>query len=117
MSQAARTPARRARSPQFAHAARVAVAATVLIGVVYLGCAVVLDQVVAARLVAAVDSRLGERLADALAGPGREPGPRPGLARGQGRSGPVMAGRAAARRRTSYRSSSGAPARDTPRWR
>ncbi|MFI5068654.1 MAG: sensor histidine kinase, partial [Streptosporangiales bacterium] len=77
MSRAARAPARRSRSPQFGHAARVALAATALIGAVYLGCAVVLDQVVAGRLVSAVDSRLGERLADTLAGPGSRPGPDP----------------------------------------
>ena len=74
MSRAATAPPRRARSPQFGHAARVALAATALIGAVYLGCAVILDQVVAARLVSAVDSRLDQQLASTLAGPGPRPG-------------------------------------------
>jgi signal transduction histidine kinase len=50
--------------PGVAHAARIALAASLLIGVVYAGCVVVLDRVVATRLVAAVDERLQERLAD-----------------------------------------------------
>jgi two-component system sensor histidine kinase CiaH len=90
VSRAARTPPRRARSPQFGHAARVALAATVLIGVVYLGCAVVVDQVVADRLVSAVDSRLGERLSDALAAARRDPGPAAGTRPGRSpQSGPL----------------------------
>jgi signal transduction histidine kinase len=51
--------------PGTAHAARIAVTASLLIGVVYAGCVVVLDRVVSARLVAAVDERLHERLSDA----------------------------------------------------
>ena len=47
-----------------AHAARIALVASLLIGIVYAGCVIVLDRVVAARLVAAVDSRLQERLSD-----------------------------------------------------
>jgi signal transduction histidine kinase len=50
--------------PGTVHAARVALAASLLIGVVYAGCVTVLDRAVAARLVAAVDGRLQERLAD-----------------------------------------------------
>ena len=56
--------------PQFAHAARVALAATLLVGVVYAGCVTVLDRAVAARLVASVDARLREHLADAWPGSG-----------------------------------------------
>jgi signal transduction histidine kinase len=51
--------------PGVAHAARIALAATVLIGVVYAGCITVLDRVVSGRLVAAVDERLAESLAAA----------------------------------------------------
>jgi signal transduction histidine kinase len=50
--------------PELAHAARVALAASVLVGIVYAACVTVLDQVVAARLVATVDARLGDRLSD-----------------------------------------------------
>jgi len=50
--------------PGAAHAARIALVASLLIGIVYAGCVMVLDRVVAARLVAAVDSRLQERLSD-----------------------------------------------------
>jgi signal transduction histidine kinase len=56
--------------PGVAHAARIALAASLLIGIVYAGCVLVLDRVVAARLVAAVDARLQERLLDV-----RETGP------------------------------------------
>jgi signal transduction histidine kinase len=52
--------------PGFAHAGRVALAASLLIGLVYAGCVTVLDRVVTARLVAAVDARLQERLSDVL---------------------------------------------------
>jgi signal transduction histidine kinase len=51
--------------PGVAHAARIALAASVLIGIVYAGCVVVLDRVVSGRLVAAVDARLQERLTEA----------------------------------------------------
>jgi signal transduction histidine kinase len=54
--------------PQFGHAARVALAAALLVGVVYAGCVTVLDQVVTARLVAAVDAQLREHLADGVPG-------------------------------------------------
>ncbi len=47
-----------------AHAARIALVASLLIGIVYAGCVAVLDGVVAARLVASVDARLQERLSD-----------------------------------------------------
>lgn len=50
--------------PGSAHAARIALAASVLIGLVYAGCVTVLDRAVTARLVAAVDARLQERLSD-----------------------------------------------------
>jgi signal transduction histidine kinase len=50
--------------PGSAHAARIALAATMLIGIVYAGCVTILDRVVTARLIAAVDSRLQERLSD-----------------------------------------------------
>ncbi len=66
---------RRWLSPQVAHAARVALAATLLVGIVYVGCVAVLDQVVTGRLTAAVDTRLQERLSDVIdrgqAGTGR----------------------------------------------
>jgi signal transduction histidine kinase len=55
---------RRKLPPGTAHAVRIALATSLLIGVVYAGCVTILDRVVAARLVAAVDSRLQERLAD-----------------------------------------------------
>jgi two-component system sensor histidine kinase CiaH len=77
------------RSPQSGHAARVALAATALIGAVYAGCAAVADQVVASRLVAGVDTRLAERLADRQAGslprpPATAPRPRAPQARPDG---------------------------------
>ena len=49
--------------PQVGHAARVALAATLLVGVVYAGCVAILDRAVSARLVASVDTRLRQRLA------------------------------------------------------
>jgi signal transduction histidine kinase len=58
---------RRARWPVWpgrAHAARVALAASLLVGVVYAGCAAVLDVVISARLTDSVDARLQERLTD-----------------------------------------------------
>ena len=54
--------------PQFGHAARVALAATLLVGVVYAGCVTILDRAVTARLVASVDARLREHLADGVPG-------------------------------------------------
>jgi signal transduction histidine kinase len=50
--------------PEIAHAAKVALAASLLIGIVYAACVTVLDRVVSARLTASVDERLAERLAD-----------------------------------------------------
>jgi signal transduction histidine kinase len=50
--------------PEIAHAAKVALAASLLIGIVYAACVTVLDRVVSARLTASVDERLDERLAD-----------------------------------------------------
>jgi signal transduction histidine kinase len=58
--------------PEVAHAAKVAVAASLLIGIVYAGCVTALDRVVSARLTASVDERLTERLNDV-----REIGTRP----------------------------------------
>ena len=55
---------RRSLPPGLAHAARIALTASLLIGIVYAGCVTVLDRVVSARLVAAVDARLHERLSD-----------------------------------------------------
>jgi len=51
--------------PEIAHAAKVALAASLLVGIVYAGCVAVLDKVVTVRLVQSVDERLAERLADA----------------------------------------------------
>lgn len=45
------------------HAARVALAATLLIGLVYAGCVIVLNNIAAARLLASVDASLHDRLA------------------------------------------------------
>jgi hypothetical protein len=56
---------RRRIPPQIAHAAKVAVAASLFVGIVYAGCAAVLDQVVTTRLTQSVDERLEQRLADA----------------------------------------------------
>jgi len=54
--------------PRFGHPARVALVATLLVGVVYVGCVVALNRAITGRLVAAVDSRLRERLSSQLAG-------------------------------------------------
>jgi signal transduction histidine kinase len=62
-----RTRPRVRLSPQFAHAARVALAATLLVGVVVVGCVAILDRVLSGRLVNDVDHRLTESLADARA--------------------------------------------------
>ena len=51
-------------SPEILHASRVALAASLLVGIVYAACVTVLDQVVSARLIASVDTRLVERLGD-----------------------------------------------------
>ena len=55
---------RRRVPPEVAHAARVALAASLLVGIVYVGCVAVLDQFVSARLITAVDARLADRLID-----------------------------------------------------
>jgi hypothetical protein len=69
-----RIPGLRVRMPpQSGHAARVALVATLLVGVVYVGCVIALNRAITGRLVAAVDSRLRERLTAEPAGhrPGR----------------------------------------------
>ena len=64
-----RIPGLRVRMPpQFGHAARVALVATLLVGVVYVGCVIALNRAITGRLVAAVDSRLQEHLSGMLAG-------------------------------------------------
>ncbi len=78
---------------QVGHAARVALAATLLVGVVYAGCVTILDRAVSARLVASVDTRLHERLASALARP-REEGTSPARS-SPAASGPAVAEHAA----------------------
>ena len=58
-------PARLPRLPrQVAPAVRVALAATILIGIVYAGCVAALDTLLASRFVAQVDVRLRDQLAD-----------------------------------------------------
>ncbi len=57
-------------SPQFAHAARVAGAATLIIAIVYTGCVTALNLVVTSRLTGQTDARLADRLAEA-SGPDR----------------------------------------------
>jgi signal transduction histidine kinase len=56
---------RRSLPPGFGHAARVALATTLFIGIVYGGCVTVVDRVVTARIVGAVDARLRDSLSDA----------------------------------------------------
>jgi signal transduction histidine kinase len=51
--------------PEIAHAARIALAATMLVGIVYAACVTVLDQFVSSKLVDSVDVRLADRLSDA----------------------------------------------------
>ena len=51
---------------QVASAVRVALAATILIGVVYAGCVAALDALLAGRFVAQVDVRLSDHLADGI---------------------------------------------------
>jgi signal transduction histidine kinase len=55
---------RRILRPGLAHAARVALAASLLVCVVYAACAAVLNAAISARLTAGVDARLQERLSD-----------------------------------------------------
>jgi signal transduction histidine kinase len=71
---AARFPAagsgrRRARlrgrvRPEVVHAAKVALAASLLVGVVYAGCVSVLDWVVSARMTSSVEAKLADKLSD-----------------------------------------------------
>lgn len=49
----------------FGHAARVALATTLFIGIVYAGCVTVVDRIVNDRIVGAVDARLHDSLSDA----------------------------------------------------
>jgi signal transduction histidine kinase len=51
--------------PQFAHAARVAAVATLVIAVVYMGCVTALDLMVTSRLTGQTDVRLDDRLTEA----------------------------------------------------
>jgi len=62
-----RARARVRLSPQFTHAARVALTATLLVAIVVVGCVAILDRVVSGRLTNEVDYRLTESLADARA--------------------------------------------------
>jgi signal transduction histidine kinase len=62
-----RARARVRLSPQFTHAARVALTATLLVAIVVVGCVAILDRVVSGRLTNEVDYRLTETLADARA--------------------------------------------------
>ncbi len=55
---------RRLLPPQFGHAARVAVSATLVIAIVYTGCVTALDLAVAGRLTAQTDARLDDRLTE-----------------------------------------------------
>jgi len=55
---------RRIFSPERAHAARVALGASLLVCVVYAACAGVLDATISVRLMGAVDARLQERISD-----------------------------------------------------
>jgi signal transduction histidine kinase len=59
-----RRAGRRILRPGLAHAARVALAASLLVCIVYAACAAVLDAAISARLTAGVDARLQDRLAD-----------------------------------------------------
>jgi signal transduction histidine kinase len=61
---------RPALPPQAGHASRVALAATLLIAIVYAGSAAILDKIVGDRLINEADVRLKERLAD-FSGTGR----------------------------------------------
>jgi signal transduction histidine kinase len=56
---------RRLLPPQFAHAARVAGAATLIIAIVYTGCVIALNLVTAARLTGQTDARLRDRATEA----------------------------------------------------
>ena len=56
---------RRLLPPQFGHAARVAAAATLIIGIVYTGCVTALNLTVATRLTGQTDTTLRDRLTEA----------------------------------------------------
>lgn len=58
------TSGRRLRRPHLAHAARVALVATLIITVVYVGVAALLDALIARRVLFEVDQRLTDRLVD-----------------------------------------------------
>jgi signal transduction histidine kinase len=60
-----RTARHRLLPPQFAHAARVAGAATLIIAIVYTGCVTVLNLREATRLTGQTDARLRDRLTEA----------------------------------------------------
>lgn len=51
-------------SSEVSHAARVAFATTLLVGVVYVACTAVLNYAISARLLASADARLADRLTD-----------------------------------------------------
>lgn len=51
-------------SSEVSHAARVAFATTLLVGVVYVACTAVLNYAISARLLASTDARLADRLTD-----------------------------------------------------
>ncbi len=70
---------------QVGSAVRVALAATVLIGIVYAGCVAALDALLAGRFVAQVDARLSDHLAD-------------GARRAGGLAGPAAPGQQGSRR-------------------
>jgi signal transduction histidine kinase len=61
------------KSGRFAHAARVAGVATMLIGLLYVAVVVVFDEIDSNHLVSEVDSRLSDRLAEAIHGVGVTP--------------------------------------------
>jgi len=67
----------RLRRPHFAHAARVALVATLIIGVVYVAAAALLDALVARRVLFQVDQRLSDRLVDLRRFPGPPSAPAP----------------------------------------
>src|SRR5215472_5320458 len=50
--------------PEVIHAAKVALAASLLVGVVYAGCVFVLDWVAAARMTSTVETKLTDKLSD-----------------------------------------------------
>ena len=90
-------PPARGTAPSGGARARVALAATLLVGVVYAGCVTILDRAVSARLVASVDTRLRQRMdgaADSQRGDGSS---QPGT--GEAGTGQAGTGRQARARR------------------